>query len=108
MHNNDPSQSGFLEENRTPFADLQTVESQRNDLTAEEFPEGPYGSVRPTESRGKSAPWRVDQRPANRFDYENRALHAGIERGYPGDEGTSEAVTEQSDILSDEPAGNRP
>src|SRR5690606_2463635 len=35
---------GFLDERRSDFTDLETVESQRNDLTAEEFPEGPYGA----------------------------------------------------------------
>lgn len=38
--------------------DVSTVQSQRNDLTAEEFPEGPYGASIESESLGKSAPWR--------------------------------------------------
>jgi hypothetical protein len=82
--NTDPNQDGFIREERDPYTDLATVESQRNDLTAEEFPEGPYGSARLTESIGKSSPWRRDQRPPDRFTYENRKLHAGISREYPG------------------------
>jgi hypothetical protein len=81
-------QEGFIDENRDEFTDLATVESQRNDLIAEEFPEGPYGSSIITESLGKSTPWRRDQRPPNRFSYENREFHAGMPREYPGDHPT--------------------
>jgi hypothetical protein len=75
----------FKKENRQPETDLATVESGRNDLTAEEFPEGPYGSTIIKETLGKSTPWRQDQRPPNSFTYENRELHEGMERNYPGD-----------------------
>jgi hypothetical protein len=80
----------FKKENRQPYTDLATVESQRNDLTAEEFPEGPYGSNLNSETLGKSTPWRQDQRPPNSFTYENRELHEGIDRDYPGDHETPE------------------
>lgn len=73
----------FKKENRSEYTDLSTVESQRNDLVAEEFPEGPYGSSLFSESLGKSSPWRKDQRPPNRFSYENRELHEGLPRDYP-------------------------
>ncbi|SHE14242.1 Uncharacterised protein [Chlamydia abortus] len=79
---------GFIKENRTENTDLDTVESQRNDLTAEEFPEGPYGSSLLTESLGKSSPWREDQRPPNTYNYENRELHEGIQRNFPEDHET--------------------
>jgi hypothetical protein len=79
---------GFLDEYRDEATDLATVESQRNDLTAEEFPEGPYGSPLMTESLGKSSPWRRDQRSPNTFSYENRELHEGLQRNYPGDHET--------------------
>ncbi|WP_144941593.1 hypothetical protein [Paenibacillus sp. 32O-W] len=79
---------GFIKENRTENTDLDTVESQRNDLTAEEFPEGPYGSSLLTESLGKSSPWREDQRPPNTFNYENRELHEGMQRNFPEDHET--------------------
>jgi hypothetical protein len=86
-------QDGFIDENKPwPYTDLATVESQRNDLTAEEFPDGPYGAPLLTESLGKSSPWRADQRPPNRFDYENRTLHKGMERGYDGDQGEGNAA----------------
>lgn len=67
----------FLREERQEYTDVSTVESQRNDITLEEFPEGPYGSSLLSESLGKSSPWRVDQRSAHRFDYENHELHEG-------------------------------
>ncbi|CAH1221675.1 hypothetical protein PAECIP111893_04758 [Paenibacillus plantiphilus] len=89
--------SRFIDENRQPYTDLSTVESQRNDLTAEEFPEGPYGSDIPVLVLGKSKPWRIDQRPSNRFDYENRELHAGMEREYPGDSGHGNAIPDALD-----------
>lgn len=79
---------GFIKEDRSPFTDLATVESQRNDLTAEEFPEGPYGSSLLTETLGKSSPWREDQRPPNTYAYENRELHEGLPRVYPPDHDT--------------------
>lgn len=75
----------FLPEQKQPTTDFATVESQRNDLIPEEFPEGPYGSSFPVVSFGKSTPWRDDQRPPNTFNYENRELHAGLDRDYPGD-----------------------
>ncbi|SFL14027.1 hypothetical protein SAMN03159341_103435 [Paenibacillus sp. 1_12] len=89
------NQEGFIEEDRNSYTDFKTVESQRNDLTAEEFPEGPYGSSRLTESIGKSTPWRQDQRPPNRFTYENRELHAGLSRDYPGDHPTHDADVDE-------------
>ncbi|MGO4269623.1 hypothetical protein AB4Z22_07235 [Paenibacillus sp. TAF58] len=77
---------GFIPEYRDAFTDLETVESQRNDLIAEEFPDGPYGASLNTESLGKSKPWREDQRPPNQYSYENRELHEGIKRDYPGED----------------------
>lgn len=88
------SKDGFIDEQRRLYTDFASVESQRNDLIAEEFPDGPYGSPMNAESLGKSTPWRMDQRPPNRFDYENRELHAGLERGYPGDQGEGNAASE--------------
>ncbi|MNI03410.1 hypothetical protein D3C73_563120 [compost metagenome] len=88
-------QEGFTREDRQETTDLATVESQRNDLIPEEFPEGPYGTNLPTESLGKSTPWRRDQRPPNRFTYENRTLHEGLPRVYPGDHPTHDESSEE-------------
>jgi hypothetical protein len=76
----------FDRERRRPYQDLSTVESQRNDLTAEEFPEGPYGSSLLSESLGKSSPWRIDQRSPNSYSFENKELHGGMDREYPGED----------------------
>ncbi len=81
---------------REPIGDLATVESRRNDLTAEEFPEGPYGSAIVAASLGKSTPWRPEQRPPNTYSYENRELHAGFEREYPGDHGLHDEAGDES------------
>lgn len=87
----------FIHEDRQPSTDVSTVESQRNDLIPEEFPDGPYGSELRMESLGKSTPWRMDQRPSNRFDYENRALHAGLKRDYPGEDEYNGSIPEVHD-----------
>lgn len=87
-------QEGFIDEGRDESTDLATVESQRNDLTAEEFPEGPYGSALLQESLGKSTPWRRDQRPPNTFSYENREFHEGLPRAYPGDHETHDEAAD--------------
>lgn len=75
--------SGFMKERRSDYTDTAVVESQRNDLIPEEFPEGPYGMSLETETLGKSTPWRQDQRPPNSFTYENRTLHEGLPRRDP-------------------------
>lgn len=89
----------FRREVKQPDPDLSTVESRRNDLTAEEFPEGPYGSAIQAEKLGKSTPWREDQRPPNTYTYENRGLHAGMDRGYPGDHPTHDRSDGEDDTL---------
>ena len=94
---------GFKNENRSEYTDFAAVESQRNDLAAEEFPEGPYGSSLPVESLGKSSPWREDQRPPNRFSYENRELHEGIPRMYPGDHQTHDEDVNETAFEADMP-----
>lgn len=83
--------TGFMKEDRRQFTDFATVESQRNDLVPEEFPDGPYGSINSIAALGKSTPWRIDQRPPNPFSYENRKLHEGMARNYPPDHHPNEA-----------------
>ncbi len=91
------TQQRYPDEDKHSYTDVSTVESQRNDLTAEEFPEGPYGSSLVTERLGKSKPWRLEQRSPNRFGYENRELHEDLDRDYPGDQGTVLAAPEVMD-----------
>lgn len=88
--------SKFVNEDRQPYQDVSTKESQRNDIIPEEFPEGPYGSDLLSESLGKSSPWRIDQGAISAFDYENHALHEG-DRDYPGDNSPSNLTPEVQD-----------
>ena len=85
---------GFMKEERSKYTDLKTVESRRNDLTAEEFPEGSYGMSIEADSLSKSTPWREDQRSPNSFTYENRELHEGLPRVYPPDHETHDEKNE--------------
>lgn len=82
------------------YRDLATVNSQKNDIIAEEFPDGPYGSIE--QSLGKSTPWREGQRATSPFGVEYIELHRGIPRDYPGED-LQEGVTEEfdSDLDSD-------
>ncbi|WP_168122765.1 hypothetical protein [Paenibacillus sp. HB172176] len=87
----------FADEDRQPYQDVSTTESQRNEYIPEEFPEGPYGSDLLSESLGKSSPWRMDQKPTTAFDYENHALHEGIDRDYPGEDHSDSLTPEVQD-----------
>lgn len=66
--------------------ELSNVETQRNFLTAEEFPEGAYGAAqgkdKPVEN--KNTPWKEGQQYYSNFTYEFRNLHQGMPRQYPG------------------------
>ncbi len=73
----------FLKEKRnTPLTDLATVESQRNELVAEEFPEGAYGNPR-NDKLGKDTPYLASQHASPQYTYENREFHEGIVRQDP-------------------------
>ncbi|WP_066186184.1 hypothetical protein [Gracilibacillus timonensis] len=65
------------------YEDFKNVQSQKEDLTSEELPEGPYGSALEG-SLGKSDNWEEGQHVTSAFTYENRELHAGDKRKYPG------------------------
>jgi hypothetical protein len=66
------------------YTDFSNVEKQRTFLTAEEFPDGPFGSpIRADEPvENKSTPWREGQQYY--FTYEFRNLHQDMPRQYPG------------------------
>lgn len=68
------------------YSDFKNVEKQQEFLTAEEFPEGPYGSpTRVSEPvENKSTPWNEGQQYYSAFTYENRNLHEDLPRQYPG------------------------
>ena len=68
------------------YFDLSNVEKQRNFLTAEEFPDGPFGSpIRKDEPvQNKSTPWQEGQRYYSNFNYENKTFHQDIPRQMEG------------------------
>lgn len=68
----------------TPYTDVKTVESLRNEYIAEEFPEGSYGSATNEEKLGKTTPFRASQHASPQFTYENREFHQGLMRPYAG------------------------
>lgn len=65
------------------YRDLKTVESYRNEMIPEEFPDGSYGAST-SQKPGKSSPWRSTQHASPRFTYEMRGFHEGMKRQFPG------------------------
>ncbi|MDF2788873.1 MAG: hypothetical protein K0S80_1971 [Neobacillus sp.] len=74
------------EKNSKSYFDLSNVEKQKNFLTAEEFPDGPFGSpIRKDKPvQNKSTPWQEGQRYYSNFNYENKAFHQDIPRQMEG------------------------
>lgn len=68
------------------YTELSTVAAQRNFLTAQEYPEGPYGSpIRKDEPvQNKSTPWREGQRKYSAYNYEFKSLHQDLPRQMDG------------------------
>jgi hypothetical protein len=68
------------------YSDLSNVEKQHNFLTAEEYPEGPYGSPigKDEPVQNKSTEWQEGQRPYSAFNFENKSLHQDIPREMAG------------------------
>ncbi len=66
------------------YSELSTVESLRNEILPEEFPEGPYGAPTNELRLGKATGWEEGQHSTSAFTYENREFHQGLYRGEPG------------------------
>ncbi|MGR9048957.1 cytosolic protein [Halobacillus faecis] len=69
------------------YSDFANVEAQRNYLTPEQLPEGPYGAPRnkyEPVTNDKSAPWTDEQRYYSAFNYENKGLHQDLPRHEDG------------------------
>ncbi|MDT8858646.1 cytosolic protein [Alkalihalobacillus sp. MEB130] len=68
------------------YFDFSNVETQRNFLAAEDFPEGPYGSPinKDKPVSNKSTPWEPGQRYYSAFNYEFKSLHQNLPRQFPG------------------------
>jgi hypothetical protein len=76
----------MVENDTEKYTDLSTVEKQRNYLTAEEYPEGPYGSpiAQNEPVQNKNTPWQEGQRWYSNFNYEFKSLHQDIPRQMAG------------------------
>ncbi|ETI68692.1 hypothetical protein [Neobacillus vireti] len=74
------------EENSSKYTELSNVEKQQNFLTAQEFPEGPYGSTfRVNDTvQIKSTPWKEGQRRYSAYNYEFKSLHQNLPRQMDG------------------------
>jgi hypothetical protein len=74
------------DKNSQKYSDLSTVEKQRDYLTAEEMPEGPYGSPigKDNPVQNKSTPWQEGQRYYTPFNWENKSLHQDLPRQMDG------------------------
>ncbi|MEH7334176.1 cytosolic protein [Neobacillus drentensis] len=68
------------------YTEISNVEKQHNYLTAQEFPEGPYGSTfRKDDSvQNKSTPWEEGQRTYSAFNYEYKSFHQDLPRKMEG------------------------
>ena len=73
----------MIKKKNTPYTDVSTVESQRNDIIPEEHPEGPFGAATNEDVLGKETPYTASQHAAPQFTYENREFHAGLKRQDP-------------------------
>jgi hypothetical protein len=88
------------------YTDFSNVETQRNFLTAEEYPEGAYGSPRGKSEKveNKNTPWKDGQQYYSNFTYENRTMHQDLPRQYPGAHPThDEKDKEQEKPYNDAP-----
>lgn len=68
------------------YTDFSNVETQRNFLIAEEYPEGPFGSPNGKNEpvSNKNTPWEDGQQFYSNFAYENRTMHQDLPRQFPG------------------------
>lgn len=67
----------------SPYTDVKTVESLRNEYIPEEYPEGPYGAATNEDVLGKSSPFLASQHASPQYTYENREFHQGLMRPAP-------------------------
>ncbi|PSL51301.1 hypothetical protein B0H94_101214 [Salsuginibacillus halophilus] len=69
-----------------PEGDISTAQDQVRFLQPEDLPEGPYGAPRNKNEpvQDKETPSHRKQQTKSAFTYEDRELHAGLERKHPG------------------------
>jgi len=75
----------YQEYDNQDYSELSTVQSQRNEILQEEFPEGPYGAATNEVRLGKATGWEPGQHSTNtHYTYETRQMHEDLPRQYPG------------------------
>lgn len=62
------------------YKDFESVEKQKNLLTSEEFPDGPYGSPINRDAIVKNKDMHEGQKFYRSFGYENEQLHEDLPR----------------------------
>ncbi|WP_077214481.1 cytosolic protein [Bacillus dakarensis] len=92
------------DQDREVYTDFANVETQRNFLTAEEFPEGPFGSPIGQDEpvQNKNTPWKEGQQYYSNFTYENRNLHEGLPRQMEGSHPTHDDPNTDVDSFLDQ------
>lgn len=91
--------STYHEYNNQQYSELSTVESQRNEILQEEFPEGPYGAATNEELLGKATGWEKGQHSTiTKYTYETRNMHDDLPRLDP-----SAHPTHDDDTMDEEP-----
>lgn len=75
-----------MSKDKKKYSDVSTVQNLKHDIIPEEYPEGPYGSpygeMEPV--KGKSTPWKEDQKSISPFAYSQKDLHEHTPRQTPG------------------------
>jgi hypothetical protein len=68
------------------YSDFANVEAQRNYLTVNHMPEGPYGSPigKNDPVQNKTTPWKEGQRYYSAYNYEFKNLHENLPRQMEG------------------------
>lgn len=86
------------------YTDVSTVETRKNFIIFEEYPEGAYGAVRGEDDpvEGKSTPWEEGQRTYSNFNYEFKSFHQDLPREYPGAHPTHDDPDENQEPPYDE------
>jgi hypothetical protein len=92
------------DQEKETYTDFANVEVQNYFLTAEEFPEGPYGSPIKADKivKNKETPWKEGQQYYSNFTYENRTLHEGLPRQMRGSHPTHDEENEDTDPYFDQ------
>ncbi|WP_017754715.1 hypothetical protein [Calidifontibacillus oryziterrae] len=99
-----------MDQREKQYSDFSNVEIQKKFLTAEEFPEGPYGSPIGKHDivKNKETPWQHGQQFYSNFTYENRNFHENLPRQFPGAHPThDENGKDSEEPYKDAPSGNR-